>query len=369
MSFISKNTIVSALVGGSVMVASQMQAQPDPQYKIHDFTRPQPEQIDPGFVGDNQRTGKAPSDAVVLFDGAGLDNWVAMDGSPTKWVIKDGIMECVPGSGYVRSLQCFGDCQLHVEWAEPENISGSSQGRGNSGVFLGGARYEIQVLDSYKNVTYPDGHAGSIYAQYPPEVLPIRKPGEWNIYDIIYVAPRFEKDGTLKSPARVTLFFNGVLVQWNKELTGPTGWLSRAPYEAHDYKQPIALQDHGNPVKFRNIWVREMGSKEKVFQYSNQYLDGLTGIYKGGHSWEIYRDGNSLYLSWPNNRANPWKMTAESTTHFVTERTDFAFDFADFDDKGVAQTVYWTMEGNKTKMTRQQQKKEEKKEEKKEVKK
>ncbi len=355
MQIISKTNFAAALIGiVSLTVASQAQAQPDPRYKIHDFNRPQPPLVDPGYVGDNQRTGKAPSDAIVLFDGSNLDNWVASDGSPTKWVVKDGVMECVPGSGYIRSLQCFGDCQLHVEWSEPENISGSSQGRGNSGVFLGGDRYEIQVLDSYKNKTYADGHAGAIYAQYPPEVLPIRKPGEWNVYDIVYIAPRFNDDGSVKSPARLTVFFNDVLVQWDRELTGPTGWLSRAPYSKHDYKQPISFQDHGNPVKFRNVWVRELGCKDKVFKYSNSYLDKLAGIYEsGGMRWEIYRDGEQLYLNWVGNRNNSWKMTAESTTHFVTDRTDFAFDFADFNDEGIPQSVYWTMEGNKTRMERE----------------
>ena len=355
MNIISKNYIVSALVGMTCVASVyQLQAgQPDPRYRIHDWERPQPEQIDPGFVGNNERTGKAPADAVVLFEGSNLDNWVAMDGAPTKWVVKDGVMECVPGSGMIRTLQCFGDCQLHVEWAEPENISGSSQGRGNSGVFLGGGRYEIQVLDNYNNRTYADGYAGAIYSQYPPEVNPIRKPGEWNTYDIVYIAPRFDKEGNVTSPARITLFFNGVLVQWDRELTGPTNWLSRDPYQAHDYKQPIAFQDHGNPVKFRNVWVREMGCKEKVFKYSNKYLDSLTGIYKGAQTWEIYRDGESLYMSWPNNRSKVWKMTAESPTHFETERTAFSFDFDDFDDQGIPQTVYWNMEGNHNKLTRQ----------------
>lgn len=354
MNLISKTGVVSVAIGAAAAFsAMQLQAQPDPRYRIHDWERPMPADVEPGFPGTNDKAGKAPSDAVVLFDGTNLDNWVAMDGNPTKWVVKDGVMECVPGSGYVRSLQCFGDCHLHVEWAEPENISGSSQGRGNSGVFLGGARYEIQVLDSYNNKTYADGSAGSIYAQYPPEVMPIRKPGEWNIYDVIYFAPRFNDDGTVKSPARITLFFNGVLVHWDRELTGPTNWLSRNPYEKHDLKQPIAFQDHGNPVKFRNVWVREIGCKEPVFKYGNNYLDKLVGKYKNGQTWEIYRDGDNLYMNWPDNRNNPWKMIAKSATHFDTERTAFALDFDNFDENGIPQTMYWTFEGSKRKMDRQ----------------
>jgi len=192
-----------------------------------------------------------------LFDGTNLDHWVASNGEKTKWVIKDGSMECVPGSGYIRTKDSFGDCQLHVEWAAPAKVEGEDQGRGNSGVFMAGERYEIQVLDTYDNKTYADGYAAAIYGQYPPEVNPINKPGEWNAYDIIYVAPRFEGD-KLKSPARITVFFNGVLVQWDRPLTGPTGHMARPAYSPHDVRQPISFQDHGNPVKFRNVWIREL---------------------------------------------------------------------------------------------------------------
>lgn len=241
---------------------AQTQAQPDPRFGIHDMNRPQPKAIDAGFAGTQDKTGKAPSDAVSLFDGSNLDNWTADDGSKTKWVVKDGAMECVPGSGYIRTAKSFGDCQLHVEWAAPAKVEGDSQGRGNSGVFLGGRRYEVQVLDSYNNVTYADGHASAVYGQYPPAVMPIHKPGEWNTYDIIYIAPRFEGD-KLKSPARLTVFFNGILVQWERELTGPTEHRARPAYTPHAVEQPIFLQDHGNPVRYRNIWVRPIDTTAK----------------------------------------------------------------------------------------------------------
>ena len=258
MNLFAKTSLVTALAAAvGFMCSASLQAQPDPKYKIHDMSRPVPKAIDSGFPGDQSKTGKAPSDAVVLFDGTNLDAWTADNGSKTKWVIRDGAMECVPGSGYIRTAKSFGDCQLHVEWAAPSKVEGDGQGRGNSGVFLGGGRYEIQVLDSYNNRTYADGQASAIYGQYPPYVNPIHQPGEWNTYDIIYFAPRFE-DGKMTTPARISVLFNGVLVQWDRVLSGPTGHHVRPDYQEHDVRQPISLQDHGNPVRFRNIWVREL---------------------------------------------------------------------------------------------------------------
>jgi hypothetical protein len=166
-------------------------------------------------------------------------------------------MEVSKGGGDIRTKQGFGDCQLHVEWAAPAVVVGESQGRGNSGVFLMGL-YEVQVLDCYGNKTYADGSTASIYGQYPPLVNVCRKPGEWQTYDIVFHAPRFDKDGQLLSAARLTVFHNGVLVQDNEELTGPTGHKQRPPYKAHADKLPIKLQDHTNPVRYRNIWVREL---------------------------------------------------------------------------------------------------------------
>src|ERR1043166_7979611 len=257
-----------------IFVAEICAGQPDPNYLDHDRTRPQPAVITPGTSSTQEQPGKPPSDALVLFDGNDISQWAAMDGTPTKWITRDGYMECVRGSGYVRTLQNFGDCQLHIEWATPVPPRGEGQGRGNSGLFFGLDRYEVQVLDSYESRTYADGSAGAIYGQYPPLVNASRPPGEWQFYDIIYTAPRFAPDGKVRSPVRLTVFHNGVLVQNNVRLTGPTSWLERAPYEPHPEKQPICLQDHGNPVRFRNIWVRELGKPgRKELTLANSLLD------------------------------------------------------------------------------------------------
>lgn len=271
---------VLALLSASTVALT---AAPDPNWIDHDRERPQPAVVDPGTLSTQDKPGVPPSDATVLFDGSSISQWVSMDGSPTKWVVKDGLMECVPGSGYVRTLQSFGDCQLHVEWASPNPPHGDSQGRGNSGVFFGYDRYECQVLDSYQNKTYADGSAASIYGQYPPLVNVMLAPGKWEIYDIIWTAPRFDADGKLLSKAHETVFHNGVLVQNNVELTGPTGWIGRAPYKAHPERLPIALQDHGNPVKFRNVWVRELGNpRHKEFMLPDAVLDSYAGDYLQG---------------------------------------------------------------------------------------
>jgi len=206
--------------GGSICRAA-----PDPHWLEHDRNRPQPEVITPATPSTPEQPGRAPSDATVLFDGKDISQWASMDGSPTRWIMKDGYMECVRGSGYARTVQDFGDCQLHVEWATPIPPHGEGQGRGNSGVFFGMDRYEVQVLDSYDNKTYADGGAAAAYGQYPPLVNACLPPGQWQTYDIIWTAPRFDSSGKLLSPARLTVFQNGVLVQNNVELTGPTSWL------------------------------------------------------------------------------------------------------------------------------------------------
>jgi Domain of Unknown Function (DUF1080) len=199
--------------------------------------------------------GARPSDAIVLFDGKDLSEWVNDKNGEAKWAVKDGVMT-VTHTGAIHTRQAFGDCQLHLEWATPVKVEGDGQGRGNSGVFLQ-RRYEIQVLDSYNNKTYFDGQAGSVYRQYAPLVNACRKPGEWQVYDIIYHAPRFETDGKLTQPATVTVLQNGVLVQDHVAIKGPT--MSDKPkYGAHDLKQPLELQDHGNPVRYRNIWIRKL---------------------------------------------------------------------------------------------------------------
>lgn len=312
-------------------------AQPDPRWLAHDRTRPQPPVVTPPTPSTQDQAGQPPSDAVVLFDGKNLSNWVALDGSPTKWIVRDAYMECVKGSGYVRTLQNFGDCQLHIEWAAPVPPEGNGQGRGNSGLFFGLDRYEVQVLDSYNNKTYADGSAGSLYGQYPPLVNACRPPGQWQFYDVIYTAPRFDAEGKLVSPARVTAFHNGVLIQYNSQLTGPTSWLERAPYSPHPEKQPISFQDHGNPVRFRNIWVRELGEPgRKEFTFPNAVLDRCTGNYE--NNIQISREGSQLVARHNGVR---FVLFAESPTKFFAKTTDVQFEFPA--GEGKAEQVTWSV--------------------------
>lgn len=233
------------------------QTQVDANYPIHDRNRPQPAVVDPGTGSTQQTPGRPPADAVVLFDGKDLARWRQQDGSPARWKLGPGYFEVVPKSGYLYTREAFGDCQLHVEFAEPDPGTGEDQGRGNSGVFLQGL-YEVQVLDSYRNSTYPDGQASAVYGQFPPLVNASRAPGVWQSYDIVFHGPRFDPDGHLTRPARMTVFHNGVLVQDDVELTGPTGHHQRPPYTAGPEKLPLALQDHGDAVRFRDIWIREI---------------------------------------------------------------------------------------------------------------
>ncbi|MHB8521698.1 MAG: 3-keto-disaccharide hydrolase [Limisphaerales bacterium] len=331
-------TVFSGIVAGAFNLQPVCLAQPDPHWLEHDRRRPQPPVIDPGTASTPEQAGKAPSDAVVLFDGKDLSHWADMDGNPTKWIVKDNNMECVPGSGYARTLQNFGDCQLHVEWATPTPAHGEGQGRGNSGVFFGMGRYEIQVLDSYHNLTYADGSAGAIYGQYPPLVNACRPPGEWQTYDILYTAPRFDANRKLLSPARLTIFQNGVLIQNNVALTGPTSWLERAPYDFHSEKEPIALQDHGNPVRFRNVWVRELGRVgRKEFTFSNTFLDSLAGTYETSpnNAVRFTREDHQLVL---NQGGVRFVLTAESPTVFFAKTTDVQCEFQN-NDQGQPESV------------------------------
>jgi membrane-bound lytic murein transglycosylase len=231
-------------------------AQDPTKFKIHDLNRPLPPIITPGTASTQDAPGHTPSDAVVLFDGKDLSQWTDKDGKPAKWKVENGYMEVAAGTGYISTREAFGDCQLHAEFAEPSPGVGESQERGNSGVFLMGL-YEIQVLDSYENKTYADGQAAAVYGQYPPLVNASRPPAQWQTYDIIFHGPRF-KDSKLTRPARVTVLHNGVLVQDNVELTGPTAHGERPPYKPGPDKLPLQLQDHSYPVRFRNIWIREL---------------------------------------------------------------------------------------------------------------
>ena len=213
---------------------------------------PEPPIVTPGAVD-----AAPPSDAIILFDGTDLSKWQEKKGKTPRWKIEDDAVTVVKKTGPMITKEGFGDCQLHIEWRTPPKVKGDGQKRGNSGVFLSD-RYEVQVLDSYDNKTYVNGQAGSIYKQYIPLVNASRKPGEWQSYDIIYTVPRFNEDGSLKSPGYITVFHNGLLIQHHAELKGLTVNRGLPRWKAHPVKQPISLQDHGDPVSFRNIWVREL---------------------------------------------------------------------------------------------------------------
>lgn len=225
-------------------------AQGDP--KLTEVWQPEPRVITPGKTSQD-----ASSDAIVLFNGKDLSQWQAVNGGAPTWKVKDGYMQVNPSTGNIQTKKGFGDCQLHIEWRTPDTVKGDGQGRGNSGIFFMG-RYELQVLDSYHNRTYSNGQAGSIYKQYMPAVNVCRPPGEWQTYDVIFTAPRFNSDSTVKSPARITVFQNGVLIQNNVPLWGGTEYIGIPTYKMHSDKEPIILQDHGNPVCYRNIWIREL---------------------------------------------------------------------------------------------------------------
>ena len=281
--------------------AQQSLAQTPARWKAHDTSRPQPPMVSSAAA----LPAPPPSDAVVLFDGSDLSKWRGRDGEPSKWVIKDGYMESVRGAGYIFTRGSFGDMQLHVEFATPSRVEGKSQGRGNSGVFLMNL-YEVQVLDSYDNPTYADGQASAIYGQYPPLVNASRRPGEWQSYDIIFRRPRFHPDGGLSKPARFTILHNGVLVQDNVEAWGTTTWLQSFGYPPHADRLPLSLQDHGNPVRFRNIWLRELPESARpgppakparpLVTLTEETLDLYTGTYesRGQPFFAITRQGTQV---------------------------------------------------------------------------
>jgi hypothetical protein len=225
---------------------------PDSDYRVHDADRPRPPAVTPA----GPTTIEPPSDATVLFDGTDLDAWETEGGGDVGWAVEDGAMVVEPGTGDVRTREAIGDCQLHVEWLAPEGGEGTGQGRGNSGVFLMD-RYEIQVLDCDEDPTYADGYAGAVYGQHPPLANACRPPGEWQSFDIAWRAPRFDGD-ELDRPARVTVLYNGVVVQDAAEPFGPTAHRTFPEYSPHPPEAPLRLQDHGDPVRFRNLWYRPL---------------------------------------------------------------------------------------------------------------
>jgi len=242
-----------SLLAVVIVTAAALAAGQD-TWSVHDPNRPQPRVVVPGPAGPPV---PPPADAVVLFDGKDLGHWTDAKGQPARWKVENGYMEVVDKAGGIRTAKGFGDCQLHVEWMAPEPAKGKDQDRGNSGVFLMDT-YEVQVLDCYGNTTYADGMTAAIYGQHPPLVNACRPPGEWQTYDIIFHRPRFDQDGKVLAPARMTVFHNGLLVHECAALTGPTAHKARPPYKAHADRLPISLQDHGHPVRFRNIWIRDL---------------------------------------------------------------------------------------------------------------
>jgi hypothetical protein len=313
------------------------------RWRQHDMHRPRPPAVEPadGTIG-----AQPAKDAVVLFDGSNLDAWQSSSGGPARWKVADGHFETVPGGGPIETKKKFGDLQLHVEWAAPDPPRGKGQDRGNSGVFLMG-QFEIQVLDSYRAETYADGQAGAIYGQYPPLFNASRPPGQWQSFEIAFRRPRFDAAGKLLEPARITVFHNGVLVQNNEEPIGPTSWLKWLPYTDQGDRGPIMLQDHDHPVRYRNIWVRELPERpaptEKdrarptVITLPIEVLDRYVGEYqvsptRASSKATFAREGNQLTVSFS---FRPQRLVIEpiSETEFDMPFTDGRFTFRK-DDRG-----------------------------------
>jgi len=234
---------------------------PGQPWHVHDPDRPHPKIVTPAATFSHN--AGAPADATVLFDGTDLSRWKNNKGEAAVWKVADGYMEVTPKAGNISTREEFGDFQLHLEFATPEKIVGNSQGRGNSGIFLHGI-YEMQVLDCYENPTYADGQAGAMYGQYPPLANAVKKPGAWQTYDIIFEGPQWDQAGKLVKKACVTSILNGVVVQHKKEYLGPTQHKAITNYDkVKSSRGPIELQDHGNPMRFRNIWIRPLGEIDK----------------------------------------------------------------------------------------------------------
>ena len=314
-----------------------VQAEETSPWRAHDLNRPLPPVVTPA---SSTAPGRPPSDAIVLFDGSDLSEWESKGDGPTKWLLKDKNLIPTPDAGYIRTRKAFGDVQLHLEWSAPSPPKGDGQGRGNSGVYLMGL-YEVQILDSFKNKTYADGQCASLYGQNPPLVNACLPPGEWQAYDIIFRRPRFSADGQLISPAIMTVFQNGVLVQDHFKLWGPTEWLSYEEYEKHADKLPLRLQDHGNPVRFRNIWVRELAETPVYSGLATvapktdvepDTLEKLTGKFMGedGTEYEVRLNNGQLQLGIPERYFD----LVPITQHEFNFKHTFAKVTFDIDDNG-----------------------------------
>jgi len=298
-------------------------AQAAPTWRVHDMTRPHPA---PARAVPAAAADAPPRGAVVLFDGTGLSHWVGADSGPARWTLGKGYFEVRPGTGTLTTVDSFGDMQLHIEWAAPLPARGAGQDRGNSGVFLMG-RYELQVLDSWHNDTYTDGQAGAMYGQHPPLFNASLPPGQWQRYDVFFRRPRFDTAGKLLAPARVTVLYNGVPVQNNVELFGPTSWLARLPYTAHPDRLPIALQDHSFPVRYRNIWVRPLPEPDTppppapaVREVPDTVLQARVGSYTDGGGKATVTAGEGRL--WLDMGSGPMAMSATSESSFSIDGVD-----------------------------------------------
>jgi hypothetical protein len=342
----------------SVCFTQLAPAQNDQGWKIHDMSRPKPRNVEPAAPSTQQTPGKAPSDAIVLFDGKDLRNWCDPDGKPSKWIVRDGAMQCASDAGNIRTWLKFGDCQLHVEWASPAPPKGESQHRGNSGVLLMG-KYEVHILDSSNNATFADGYAGSLFGQYPPLVNASLPPGQWQTFDIVFTRPRFDERGNPVSEAWITLLHNGVLVQNNVDFMGPTGGMRRDGYQVHQDKLPLQLPDRGDAVRFRNIWVRELGSDAATREYAlpNELLDKYIGIYSADGDMVIINRKDDLLLLGLNVGGNTivgQPLHAESTTKFAAKSIDLQVEFPQKID-AQAMSLTFTTGGEKRQAIRVQQ--------------
>jgi len=331
------------------------------EWRQHDMSRPRPAVVAPPST---PLPVPVPADAVVLFDGKDLSQWQSANGGAAPWSAANGYFEVKPGTGPIRTRGEFGDVQLHVEWASPAPPNGSGQNRGNSGIFLMG-RYEVQVLDSYQADTYADGQAGAIYGQYPPLFNASRAPGEWQAYDIYFRRPRFAPDGRVLQPARVTVVHNGILVQDSEEIRGGTSWLKTLPYTKHADKGPLELQDHGSPVRFRNIWLREIPERPvpdaayanaiRPVTLSPAQLDRLVGVYNRGTGASaapitISRQGDGLAADFFY-RPGTLVLVPLSETDFALTETDGRVVF-DLDAQGRPTALTFHIGGDQQRATR-----------------
>lgn len=362
-SSMKRQTIQAALLSGVALVslttasAGAAQFGPVPSaWRQHEMDRPRPPVVAPPA---QPLPTPAPPDAVILFDGRDLSGWTG-GGGPAAWTVRDGYMEVVPDAGSIQSREEFGDVHLHVEWASPNPPVGSNQDRGNSGIMLMGGRYEIQVLDTYQANTYADGMAGAIYGQYPPLFNASRAPGEWQAYEIYFRRPRFGPGGTLVEPARVTVVHNGILVQNNEILYGPTTYMQTTPFSAHADQGPIQLQDHDHRVRFRNIWARRLPERPappaayfpQPASLTSAQLDRLAGVYArpgangqiaadAAPAYTITRSGNDLMVRIGTNAPQRAIATSPNTLWLTVTGATMTFDGG----TAPAAQVTWEMGG------------------------